>query len=60
MINQYEGALPKNGAWTVCQFKGELDKKDRDGVFDGVDTPMQDVSNCYWKTLYVIQTLLKT
>ena len=35
MINQYEGALPKKGAWTVQQFKGEPDKKDRDGVFEG-------------------------
>ena len=35
MINQYEGALPKKGVWTVWQFKGELYKKDRDGVFEG-------------------------
>ena len=34
----YIGALPKKReAWTVCRFKGELDKKEG-GVFEGVIT----------------------
>ena len=31
------------GAWTVCKFKGGLDKKEG-GVFEGVDTPMHTMS----------------
>ena len=27
-------------AWTVCQFKEGLGKKEGDGVSEGVDTPM--------------------
>ena len=38
MKNRYIGALPKKReAWTVCRFKGELDKKEG-GVFEGVIT----------------------
>ena len=38
----YRGRLPKKGggAWAVCWFKGGLNKKERGGVFEGVDTPM--------------------
>ena len=36
MKNRYIGSLPKKReAWTVCRFKGELDKKEG-GVFEGV------------------------
>ena len=27
MTHQYRGGLPKKGAWTVCQFKGCLERK---------------------------------
>ena len=46
MKNQYrEGDCLKRGAWTVCQFKGGLGKKE--GVVllrGGVDTPMHTMS----------------
>ena len=35
-----EVGLPKKGAWKVCRFKVGLGKKERGGVFEGVDTPM--------------------
>ena len=45
MKNQYIGGLPKNRgawrAWTVCRFKGELDKK------EGGDTPMHTMKQLY-------------
>ena len=53
MKNQYsEGDCLKRGAWTVCQFKGGLGKKE--GVMflrgGGVDTPMRTMNNNNIKT----------
>ena len=44
MKNQYKGEFAKNGAWTVCRFKGRAQWKRGAGIFQGggggSDTPM--------------------
>ena len=47
---QYRGGgLPKKGAWTVCQFKGELGKREGVVFLSGVDNSMN--------TMRVVQNL---
>ena len=46
----YRGNCLKRGAWTVCKFKGGLDKKERGGVFKGGWYPTAHYENPFVST----------